>query len=70
MRSTAHATFPTGLKLRLAATVRRFAADRSASTAVEYAVMTLIAVAIVAAIAQLGGTVTGMYEQLTGLFGN
>jgi Flp pilus assembly pilin Flp len=32
--------------------------------------MTLIAVAIVAAIAQLGGTVTGLYEQLTGLFGN
>lgn len=68
MRSTPHATFPTRLKLRLAATARRFAADRSASTAVEYAVMTLIAVAIVAAIAQLGGTVTGLYEKVEGIF--
>ena len=70
MRDTTQARFRTGLKLRLAATARRFAADPSGSTAVEYAVMTLIAVAIVAAITQLGDTVTGMYDQLKGLFGN
>lgn len=32
---------------RLAATARHFAADQSATTAVEYAVMTLIAIGIV-----------------------
>ena len=68
MRNTTHSTLRTRLPARLAATARRFAADRSASTAVEYAVMTLIAVAIVAAVAQLGGTVTGMYETVEGIF--
>jgi Flp pilus assembly pilin Flp len=56
--------------VRLAAAARRFAADQSAATAVEYAVMTFIAIAIVAAISALGGSVTAMYEQLKGLFGN
>ena len=54
--------------VRLAAAARRFAADQSAATAVEYAVMTFIAIAIVAAITLLGGSVTAMYEQLKGLF--
>jgi len=43
---------------RLAAAARRFAANQSAATAVEYAVMIFIAIAIVAAISQLGGGVT------------
>ncbi len=54
----------------MAAAARRFAADQSAATAVEYAVMTFIAIAIVAAITLLGGSVTAMYEQLKGLFIN
>lgn len=54
--------------VRLAAAVRRFAADQSAATAVEYAVMTFIAIAIVMAVSQLGGVVAAMYEQVQGLF--
>ena len=54
---------------RLAATAQRFAADQSATTAVEYAVMTLIAIGIVVAVTALGGSVTAMYERVAGLFG-
>lgn len=50
--------------------MRRFTADTSGATAVEYAVMTFIAIAIVAAITTLGGSVTGLYEQVRGLFAN
>ena len=50
------------------AVARRFAADQSAATAVEYAVMTFIAIAIVMAVSQLGGVVAAMYEQVQGLF--
>ena len=61
-------TFRMGPPVRLAAAARRFAVDHSAATAVEYAVMTFIAIAIVAAITLLGGSVTAMYEQVQGLF--
>jgi Flp pilus assembly pilin Flp len=54
----------------LAAAARRFTADQSAATAVEYAVMTFIAIAIVAVISQLGGSVTAMYERVEGLCTN
>jgi Flp pilus assembly pilin Flp len=50
--------------------MRRFAADTAAATAVEYAVMTFIAIAIVAAISALGGSVTGLYNQVAALFAN
>ncbi len=70
MKSTAPSKLLTTLPVRLAATARRFAADGSATTAIEYAVMTFIAVAVVAAITQLGGSVTAMYEQVQNLFVN
>jgi Flp pilus assembly pilin Flp len=50
--------------------MQRFAADTSGATAVEYAVMTFIAIAIVAAISALGGSVTGLYNQVAALFAN
>jgi Flp pilus assembly pilin Flp len=53
---------------RLAAAARRFAANQSAATAVEYAVMTFIAIAIVAAISQLGAASPPLYEQVQGIF--
>ena len=68
MESTAQSTLLTRLPVCLAVTARRFATHRSASTAIAYALMTFIAVAIVAVIAHLGGTVAGMYEQVKGLF--
>ena len=58
------------MPVRLAVAARRFAADQSAATAVEYAVMTFIAIAIVAVISKLGGSVTAMYERVEGLFTN
>ena len=70
MRSTRNLTFRMRPSVRLAAAVRRFAADHSAATAVEYAVMTFIAIAIVMAVSQLGNSVTAMYEQVKGLFTN
>lgn len=44
----------------------RFAIDSSGTTAIEYA----LAVAIAAAVSQVGGGVKPMYEQLVGKFGN
>jgi Flp pilus assembly pilin Flp len=38
-------------------TLRRFAADTSATTSIEYAILTFIAVAVIAAVTMLGGTV-------------
>jgi len=52
--STAHATSLPRLPVRLAVTARRFATDRSASTAIEYALMTFIAVAVVAVMVSSG----------------
>ena len=39
------------------ATARRFAADCSGATVIEYGIMTLIAIAIMALVSQIGGTV-------------
>ena len=50
--------------------MRRFATESSGATAVEYAVMTFIAIAIVAAISALGSSVTGLYNQVAALFAN
>lgn len=48
----------------------RFAGDSSGATAIEYAlVATLIAVAIAAAVFELGGGVKPLYEQLVGKMG-
>jgi len=56
------------LSSRLASTARRFAADASAATSIEYAILTFIAVAVIAVVTQLGSTVTGMYERVLEIF--
>jgi Flp pilus assembly pilin Flp len=48
--------------------LRRFAADTSATTSIEYAILTFIAVAVIAAVTMLGGTVAGMYEDVKNIF--
>jgi Flp pilus assembly pilin Flp len=58
------------LQKRAAGSVRRFAADTSASTAIEYALMTFIAIAIIAAVTQLGGTVGGLYQSVLDALAN
>jgi Flp pilus assembly pilin Flp len=49
-------------------TMRRFASDSSAASSIEYAILTFIAVAVIAAVTMLGGTVGGMYEQVLKIF--
>ena len=46
------------------------AADEHGTTAIEYAVLTLIAIAIVVAVGQVGGAIKPMYESVHGIFGN
>lgn len=69
MSNTRHARPRAALPLRLAATARRFAADCSGATAIEYGIMTLIAIAIMALVSQIGGSVSGMFEMLKNAFG-
>jgi Flp pilus assembly pilin Flp len=59
-----------GLHRRLARTARRFAADCSGASAVEYAVLALVAIAIAAIVFQIGGSVNSMLETVEGLFTN
>lgn len=55
----------------LALTARRFAADNSGASAVEYAVLiAAIALAIVALVYQIGDSVTGLFEKAEGIYGN
>lgn len=54
---------------RVAMTARRFAADTSAGTAIEYALMTFIAIAILVAMGQFSGALNAMFARLTALFG-
>jgi Flp pilus assembly pilin Flp len=49
---------------------RRFASEQSAATAAEYAVMTLIAIGIVAAVSQVGDSVSAMYARVQAAFSN
>jgi Flp pilus assembly pilin Flp len=65
MTDTTHKTV---LPNRVGATARLFAADRSGTTAIEYAIMTFIAVAIMVVITRLGGNVTVMYERVQAIF--
>ena len=69
MSNTRHARPREALPIRLAATARRFAADCSGATAIEYGIMTLIAIAIMALVSQIGGSVSGMFEMLKYAFG-
>jgi Flp pilus assembly pilin Flp len=47
---------------------RRFADDWSGATAIEYAILTFIAVAVIVAVNKFGGTVNGMYESVVEAF--
>jgi Flp pilus assembly pilin Flp len=51
-----------------AETLRRFAADASAATSIEYAILTFIAIAVIAAVTMLGDTVADMYEDVKKMF--
>jgi Flp pilus assembly pilin Flp len=62
-------TESTPLAMRLSAAARRFAADCSGATAIEYGILTLIAIAIMAMVSQIGGSVSGMFDMLKGAFG-
>lgn len=55
---------------RISSTARRFAANSSGATAVEYGLMTLIAIAVVFGITQIGGNLTAIFERLQTAFGN
>ena len=60
---------PTRPAMRLSVATRRFVADCSGATAIEYGILTLIAIAIMAVISQIGGSVSGMFEMLKDAFG-
>ncbi len=63
-----HVPEPIRLTMRLSAAARRFAVDCSGATAVEYGILTLIAIAIMALVSEIGGSVSGMFEKLSGVF--
>jgi Flp pilus assembly pilin Flp len=54
----------------VAGLARRFAGDQRATTAIEYGVLALIGLAVILIVSEIGGTVSGMYEQLAGKIGN
>jgi Flp pilus assembly pilin Flp len=64
MTNATHNTILAMLPIRVRVTARRFAVDSGGATAIEYALMTFIAIAIMIAISQLGVTVGGMYERV------
>lgn len=45
-------------------TLMRFVASESGTTAIEYAVMSFIAVAVIAVVASLGETLGGLYQSV------
>ncbi|MBC8012648.1 MAG: Flp family type IVb pilin [Methyloceanibacter sp.] len=54
---------------RVALIARRFAADTSGATAIEYALITLIVVGIMVVVAQISGALNAMFAQLTSFVG-
>jgi len=56
------------LRVRIGETARAFASDSSGATAVEYGVMTFIAIAIAVVIGLLGDSVRGLYEAAANAF--
>ena len=48
----------------------RLMIDTTGVTAIEYAVMTFIAIAVIAAVTQLGDAVTGLYQSVVDAFTN
>ncbi len=57
-------------RIRIGATARRFAADGSGATAVEYGIVTLIAVGVLFAVHQVGGNITAIFEKIAANFTN
>jgi Flp pilus assembly pilin Flp len=49
---------------------RRFVADRSAAAAVEYGIVTLIAVAVLFAVNAIGGNITSIFGTIAAAFTN
>lgn len=47
---------------------RRFAAQRSGAAAVEYGIVTLIAVAVLIAVNAVGGNITSIFETIAAAF--
>jgi pilus assembly protein Flp/PilA len=71
MQSTTGIDRRPGKRRRLASTARRFAADCSGATAVEYGVLVAgIALAIVAIVYEIGDSVRGIFEKAAGIYGN
>lgn len=54
---------------RVAMKARQFAADTSGATAIEYALITPIVVGIMVVVAQISGSLNGIFAQLTGFVG-
>lgn len=54
---------------RVTITARRFAADSSGATAIEYALMTFIILGVLVAMGQFTGALNSMFAQLTAFFG-
>jgi Flp pilus assembly pilin Flp len=63
-----HVPEPTRLAMRISATPLRFAVDQSGASAIEYGILTLISIAIMALVSEIGGSVSGMFEKLSGVF--
>ena len=62
MHNTTEARLGASLTMRFVTAARRFAADRSGTSAIEYGIMMLIGIAIMALISEVGGSVSGMFE--------
>jgi Flp pilus assembly pilin Flp len=56
------------LETLIAENARRFARDCSGTTAIEYVILTFIAVAIIAIVSQVGGNVNALYERVVTAF--
>jgi Flp pilus assembly pilin Flp len=69
MSNTTRARLGVALKMRFAAADRRFATDQSGTSAIEYGIMMLIGIAIMALVSEIGGSVSGMFEKLQNVFG-
>jgi Flp pilus assembly pilin Flp len=57
-----------GLGTLVGGSARRFARDCSGTTAIEYVILTFIAVAIIAIVSQVGGNVNALYERVVTAF--
>ena len=54
--------------MQLAEQARRFLDDSSGATAIEYGIVALIGVAVIALVTQIGGSVNTLYEKVVEAF--